>query len=59
MADRVFLILSAASASMIEEILRSRIVTLDENLSEHPDYVPMQVERARLANAVGQLMAPL
>lgn len=59
MTERVILILSNVSASLIETVLQARIDTIDDTECNNVEIsVRLAIERARLSTAVGQLKAP-
>lgn len=61
MCDRVVLVLAGPTAEMLDELVRSRIVTLDAGLAGDRDIEAarcMVRERHLLADVVGALKAP-
>jgi hypothetical protein len=59
MSDRVFLVLSDVTAAMLEAIVSSRIVTIDDTECGNKESAhSLAIERAHLASVERQLKAP-
>jgi hypothetical protein len=59
MSDRVFLVLSGASAEFLEQVVNSRIVTIEDTECNNPEVRQrLGLERAHLVNVVRMLKEP-